>query len=142
MRRRRTRVGAPPLLVAWIEPYAVAGHALLSRDYEDDLLRFFTREGRPKLACAKWPSGISLTREPACQAAFNPAGAAAAAPSIAMIANVALGELLGQTRASSHSYFFGGASQLNALGGVLTEFATRGPERAFVERDLADPQIG
>lgn len=138
MAQRLARGHAPPFLLTWLEPHAVSGHGLLSLNPGDDLFALFSGRGEPKLRCSNWPGGIPSIREAACQAAFNPAGAIAAAPSIAMVAELALRALLGDATHSSHSYWFSGVDTLKNLGGEPTPLSGANPGKSFVERALSE----
>ena len=136
-RSRNQLSNAPPFLVTWLEPYAVAGHAILSNDASDDLCRFFTSEGRPLLRCSEWPNGIPYSREPACQAGFNPADMAIAEISVSMVLNLALEQLKGERTSSSHHYYFHSSEKLAALGGKTSELGALTSSRTFNDQGLA-----
>lgn len=133
----RTKRGAPvPMLVCWLEPYAVAGHALLSMSASDHLSKLFAPDGRFLKPCFEWPGRIPTYRLPACQASFQPAGMAAALPVIAMCTTLALDCLLQRRKGSSHALWFSSSATAESVGGKLAQPMQNIPEYAWSEREL------
>jgi len=129
--------GAPGvLLICWLEPYAVAGHALASSSPSESLADLFSSRGNFLKPCVDWPNGIPAHRVPACQAAFQPAGMAAAVPAIAMCTSAVLDYLLHRRTGSAHLSWCADAKAVQSAGGRLAAHQQSLPGLAVSERPL------
>jgi sulfur-carrier protein adenylyltransferase/sulfurtransferase len=129
--------GAPgALLICWLEPYAVAGHALVSSSPSERLVDLFSSRGDFRKPCVDWPNGIPAHRVPACQAAFQPAGMATAVPTIAMCTSAVLDYLLHRRSGSAHLSWCADAKTVQSVGGSLAAHQEHLPGLAVSERPL------
>jgi sulfur-carrier protein adenylyltransferase/sulfurtransferase len=112
------RVRSIPVLFGWLEPHALAAHALL-----------MLRDGGC-LACARNESGEvtnrviqwkddQMLRVPACGGWFTPHGAADATPAKAMIAELAIDALIGNVQESTVDTYIASASRIKEAGGTI-----------------------
>lgn len=115
---RRTLERPPAYISAWVEAYAIVGHAVLLYGKHDLLSRF---EGEsPAFRLTDWPeSARALIFEAGCGNVFQPHGAVDLQPTIAMAARLALDALLGRTPSSCRRVWFGDQEAVGALGGVV-----------------------
>lgn len=133
----RAKRGAPgTLIICWLEPYAVAGHALVSTVATEPLTTLFSPSGDFLKPCVDWPGGLVAHRLPACQAAFQPAGMAAAMPAIAMCTSAALDNLLQRRAGSAHMTWCTDPQTVQAVGGDVSALQQNWPALAVSERLL------
>lgn len=114
---RQTLERPPAYLSAWVEAYALVGHAVLLFGRDDLMTRF---EGeRPAFRLTDWPGGSDgLIVEAGCGNVFQPHGAVDLQMSIAMAAKLALDALLSRVPASCRRVWFGDREAVAAQGGV------------------------
>ena len=126
-----------PILYAWTEAHACAGHAVLITDEGGCLRCGFSSTGTPLLRVSERPAG-TLAREPACGAVFQPYGPVEMAHVEALACEVATDALLCPPRASTHRVWAARHSLLASTGGSWTsEWAALHPGReagAFVDQ--------
>lgn len=134
--KRAQRSVPKNLMICWLEPYAAAGHALLSVNPDDDLFSLFDAKGEFKEPCTLWPPGLGIHRLAACQAAFQPAGMSAAAAATAMCATTAIDQLQKPASEGVHAFWFAEPARVNAYGGSLAPWTSAWPSRAHSERAL------
>ncbi len=140
MELRRTTSGFPrKLLICWLEPYAVAGHALLSLDPADDLQGLFDPKGEFLQPCIDWPSGLPVHRMAACQATFQPAGMSAAMGAIAMCGTIALDALQDPGQSGRHGFWFADGDRVRRFKGTPAPWTFNLTPRAHLEQPTLRP---
>jgi molybdopterin/thiamine biosynthesis adenylyltransferase len=133
-----------PVLYAWSEPHAVAGHAVAIVAGACFQCGFHDN-GEPRYKVAEWAESTTL-QEPGCGAVFQPYGPIEFAHIIALTAEAALDCLLGQIKASSHRIWCGRKTLLDGAGGHWTDewskIAVSCPLGGFIEDRpwLVDPK--
>jgi hypothetical protein len=117
----RKSLEQPPMLVSsWVEPYALAGHAVLLIN-RDALLDKFDNEV-PNFQLTKWPENIQLEIiEAGCGNTFQPHGAVDLNYTANMAAKCALNALLGFEQESVIYSWLGDTSKIQALGGDVKD---------------------
>jgi molybdopterin/thiamine biosynthesis adenylyltransferase len=107
-----------PVLYAWTEPHACAGHALFLRGTRPCLQCGFTLGGEMKHPVTKWPSGAPHHRsEPACGALFQPYGPIELMGTVSVASSLALDALLGNTASATHRIWAGSRTLLHQAHG-------------------------
>lgn len=115
---RKTLERPPAYVSAWVEAYAIVGHAVLLYG-KDDLLSRFDGE-RPAFRLTDWPASAgALIVEAGCGNVFQPHGAVDLQSTIAMAARLALDALLGRIPASCRRVWSGDQDAVMALGGMV-----------------------
>jgi molybdopterin/thiamine biosynthesis adenylyltransferase len=109
-----------PVVYAWTEAHACAGHAVLVGRDGGCLRCGFDRTGLPNFQVTAWPNG-SLRTEPACGAVYQPYGPVELGFINSLAAELALEALLGETIAPAHRVWVAPAGRLSRLGGTWTE---------------------
>ena len=109
----------PRILFGWLEPHALAGHAVLISSKSACLGCHFTETGKCDLSVTHWDNS-NLVQEPACGGMFQPYGPVELANINAMISSVALDGLLNEPQDSLHRVYASGASSIENLGGQIT----------------------
>ena len=105
-----------PILYAWTEAHACAGHAVLIR--EDGALQHgFDATGMPNLRVTAWPKASTQRQEPACGAVYQPYGPVELGFISALIADLALDAVLMNRRTSVHRIWATSRERLLRLGG-------------------------
>jgi sulfur-carrier protein adenylyltransferase/sulfurtransferase len=119
----RQRVGeiVAPILYAWTEPNACAGHAVLIFPGSPCLQCGFSLSGDCKLRVTAWPGEKKQQMEPACGAVFQPYGPIELLGTISVAANLALDALLERVRAATHHIWAGPLSSLTEAGGIWSK---------------------
>jgi molybdopterin/thiamine biosynthesis adenylyltransferase len=115
-----------PVVYAWTEAHACAGHAVrVGRD--GGCLRCgFDRTGLPNFQVTAWPNG-SLRTEPACGAIYQPYGPVELGFINSLAAELSLEAVLGETIAPAHRVWVAPAGRLSRLGGTWAETWQRDP---------------
>lgn len=111
---------APPLIVSWAEPQAVAGHAIVISPGSGCLACGLSPFGAPLFRVANFERE-TLRREPACGAFFQPYGAGDIAVIAALTARVAIDALYGVASAGEHRVIAMPASDISAAGATLSD---------------------
>ena len=116
---QRSRASIPPIVYAWVEAHAMAGHALLiPQDANSACLRCgFDDRGMLLLPVTNWPDDDRPLQEPACGAVFSPFGAVDVARVHALVAELALEALLKVNSSATHCTWIGYQSALEEAGG-------------------------
>lgn len=109
-----------PVVYAWTEAHACAGHAVMIGHTGGCLRCGFSRTGTPSLRVTEWP-GKTLSSEPACGAMFQPYGPTELAHVEALAAEVALDALLRPPQRSTHRIWAGRHALLSSAGGEWSE---------------------
>jgi molybdopterin/thiamine biosynthesis adenylyltransferase len=112
---------AVPILYAWTEPNACAGHAVLVFPGSPCLQCGFSVSGDCKLQVTAWPGEKKLQMEPACGAVFQPYGPIELLGTISVAASLALDALLGRVKAATHRIWAGPQSSLTDAGGIWSK---------------------
>lgn len=124
-----------PILYAWSEPHAVAGHAVAIVAGACFQCGFHDN-GEPKFKVAEWAENTTL-QEPGCGAVFQPYGPIEFAHIVALAAEAALDGLLGQIKVSTHRIWCGRKTLLDAADGHWTDewskIAASRPFGGFIE---------
>lgn len=117
---RKSLTQPPMLLSSWVEPYALAGHAVLIIN-QDALLDRFTNE-EPGFHLIKWPESMQLEiTEAGCGNTFQPHGAVDLNYTANMAARCVLDALLGLEQASVIYSWLGDTNKIQELGGDLAD---------------------
>lgn len=106
-----------PVLYAWTEANAAAGHAVLVGGTGGCLQCGLNALGAPKLAVTAWSSGKGLRQESACGAVFQPYGPVELNHIVSMIGDLALDVLLGVAADGEHRVWTMGQRRLRGTGG-------------------------
>lgn len=120
-----------PVLYAWTEANAVAGHAVVVSGARGNLRDGLGRTGVPYFQVASWPGDLSgRTEEPACGVHYQPYGPVELGFVNSMIAQTALDCLLGQVSSTTHRLWICREDLLVATGGKWSPtFLEAYPER-------------
>lgn len=109
-----------PVIFCWLEPHALAGHALLVTHDGGCLSCGRDEAGRVNNAVIGWADD-QMIKMPACGGAFSPYGAIDAGPTKEMAAQLAVDVLTGATAASTLRTFIGDTKRIAGLGGHVRE---------------------
>ncbi len=112
---------AAPILYAWTEPNACAGHAVLIFPNSPCLQCGFSLSGDCKLQVTAWPGEKKQQTEPACGAVFQPYGPIELLGTISVAASLALDALLGKVKAATQRIWAGPESLLTEAGGIWSK---------------------
>lgn len=124
----------PPVLYAWTEAHACAGHAVLICEGGSFKAGFDTT-GLPRLQVTAWPEGGTQRREPACGAVYQPYGPVELAFVHALAAELALDALLANRTTTAHRIWAASRERLDRLGGQWSA------EWRAIAGDIAGGQI-
>jgi hypothetical protein len=119
------------VLFGWLEPHALAGHALLVAADGGCLACGRDEAGQVKNPVIEWKDE-QLLKTPSCGGSFTPYGAIDAGPVKDMIGQLAVDVLSGGLKSSTLRTFIGDTGRISLLGGTI-----RGPWSSF----LSDPLI-
>lgn len=119
-----------PILYAWTEAHAAAGHAVLIRSASPCLQCGMTTSGEAKFKVTDWPNGSEVKHEPACGAVFQPYGPIELQGTISVAASLALDSLLDRLRGTTHRVWASPSTLLQDAGGKWSKIWVDGhPER-------------
>lgn len=110
-----------PVMYAWTEAHAAAGHAVLVGSSGGCLTCGFDHGGHPLLALTSWPVGTAVIAEPACGASFSPYGPTELAHVTALASELAIEALVSDGTTSRHRVWAARAARLDQMGGKWTE---------------------
>lgn len=135
--------GLPPIMYAWAEPRARAGHAVLITRDGASLRCGFEPDGTPRFRVTEWPDGETVLTEAACGGSFSPYGPVELAYITAMASELALDALTGAVSCTAHRIWAGRSQGLEAAGGRWSEeWISFAPGREnggmVVDRDWGD----
>jgi hypothetical protein len=116
-----------PIVYAWTEAHACAGHAVLVGQAGGCLRCGFGTTGVPKFQITEWSSG-ALRAEPACGALYQPYGPIELGFINSVAAELALDAILNEEQAPAHRVWVGASRRLRALGGNWTSVWTQDPQ--------------
>ncbi|MDE0056264.1 MAG: ThiF family adenylyltransferase [Gammaproteobacteria bacterium] len=109
---------ANPVLYAWTEPHACAGHAVAIVAQGGCFQCNIGRTGMPSFRVVDWPDdGHGNEEEPSCGAHYNPYGPVELSYVTAMIGDAALDCLLSPPTRSSHRVIAASQRRIDELGG-------------------------
>lgn len=142
---RRAQSRDLPVVYAWTEAHACAGHALLLNERAVNLRDGFDGTGLPRLRVTAWPEGFTEQQEPACGAVYQPYGPVELGFVTSLTAELALDALLNPDRQPIHRVWAGPVRRLTELGGTWTPewraIAADRPDGGFVlERSWRDAE--
>jgi hypothetical protein len=107
-----------PIVYAWMEAHACAGHALLLEASDGCLRCGFDKTGLPKFRVTAWPNGATERQEPACGAVYQPYGPVELGYVNSLTAELALDTLLGEESGAVHRVWIGADKRLREVGGT------------------------
>ena len=110
-----------PIIYAWTEPHACAGHAVHVAPGGPCFRCGFDPTGQPKLEVTVWPSDKRQQREPACGAVFQPYGPVELLGTISAGASLVLDSLLGKLHSATQRIWAGPQALLLEAGGKWSE---------------------
>lgn len=106
-----------PVMYAWTEPHACAGHAVVIGASGGCLACGFHGDGTPICEATDWPVGPVVIPEPACGAFFTPYGPVELSNVTNLASELALDVLAGEAMASDHRIWVARRKHLEAVGG-------------------------
>jgi hypothetical protein len=109
----------PNILFGWLEPHAVAGHALFVHEIGGCLACGMDSSGHFSRTAVLWPGGPQMVQEPGCGGFFQPYGSTDLAPAAALVGRTALEVLLGELSRSAHRVWRIEEKRIQDLGGIL-----------------------
>jgi molybdopterin/thiamine biosynthesis adenylyltransferase len=112
-----TRARGMPIVYAWMEAHACAGHAVLIGTTEACLRCGFNNTGGPDFRVTAWPEGPTQRQEPACGAVFQPYGPVEIGFVTSLVSELVLDALLGEESTAVHRVWIGSGRRLERLGG-------------------------
>lgn len=111
-----------PVLYAWTEAHACAGHGVVIAGQESCFQCNIGRTGTPLFKVVEWPDGAdSSQEEPACGAHYQPYGPVELSYVTAMIGELALDCLLDPPSGSFSRVLVASPGRIAKLGGRLSE---------------------
>lgn len=116
---QRSRPTTPPIVFGWMEPHAVAAHALViyPKDTTSCLRCGFDDLGHFSLAASEWPDDVQPLREPACGATFSPFGPIELSHATSLAADAVMDVLLKPQNKNEHRTWLGHGDRLREHGG-------------------------
>lgn len=117
----RHKAGDFPLaLYAWLEPHAVATHAVTVAQGGACLRCNFSKTGKPDLTYSEWKND-GLLPIPACGGNFNPYGATDLSFAHGLVGNEAISALTATPVVSRETIWVGPTTRVASMGGKITE---------------------
>jgi sulfur-carrier protein adenylyltransferase/sulfurtransferase len=110
-----------PIVYAWTEAHACAGHAVAICDVGGCLQCGFSEVGEFLTPVTKWPDGATTLQEPACGTQYQPYGPVEIMFICAMVVELSFDVLLGSVTRSTRRTWVGRRSLLVGVGGQLTD---------------------
>lgn len=110
-----------PIVYAWTEAHACAGHAVAICGVGGCLQCGFSELGEFTDPVTKWPEGATTLQEPACGTQFQPYGPVELMHINSMVSELALDTLLGSVAVSTERTWVGRRKLLLSVGGELTD---------------------
>jgi hypothetical protein len=107
-------------VTTWIEPFAMAGHAVALLE-DRDISAVVDEDGNSRYRMIKWKASAKIEWDEAgCGAHFQPHGAVDLQRTVALAARLCLDVLAGKIDASTRRVWLGDRDALAALGGTPT----------------------
>lgn len=110
--------GFPPIIYGWVEPNAVAAHAVFISGREACFRCGVNDKGRPHLAVTDWPDGGDSLQAPACNAVFTPYGPTELCWAHALLSGAVVDVIIGELKSPCHRVWIGLRSRVDAAGGT------------------------
>lgn len=110
----------PPAIYGWLEPHAVAAHAVSVSEGGPCFGCGLSKFGESQLRVAEWPGSTTTRTHPACGGAFQLYGASQLARGHGLIVDLCLEQLTGDPT-HVHRIWSGPARLLSAVGGNWSE---------------------
>ncbi len=118
-RWRATLITPPPHLSTWVEPFAMAGHAVALLG-PDALIDQLSPAGHANFQITRWPPETkAIVNEAGCGNMFQPHGVVDLASTVDMASALVLDILLSKVTVSQRAVFQRPVSDIRALGGVI-----------------------
>ena len=117
----RKRKNSPPLLFGWIEPYGVAGHALLAGQSGGCMECGVNQYGHFSNKVAAFEKG-TLTKEPGGCTYYQEYGPLSVTPIAEMVSRLSIDVMRGHSNSSELRSWIGPISEIINHGGVISEF--------------------
>jgi hypothetical protein len=133
---RKTRGVSVPLMFAWTEANACAGHAVLIVGGDNSLACGFNGIGKPKLTVTEWPESAGAKQEPACGAVYQPYGPIELSYITSLNCELALDTLLSSLSESILRIWTSSTNRLESVGGKWSR-----PWLKLIEKDPKNAQI-
>lgn len=127
-----------PILYTWMEPHAMAGHALLLAGDGHSLRDGFDGTGRPDFRVTEWPSGSPSRQEPSCGAVYQPYGPIEVGFVTNLAAELALDALIGDTQTPTYRLWIASGQRLRELGGSWSSDWQSDPQYKEAGRYIAE----
>lgn len=105
------------LIQSWSEPHAQIGHALLAPPGAYDGRNLFDASGRFRFRLSQWPND-GIRALPGCGSSFIPGGPVAMVPIAGMVAQAAIGALIGTLNEPAWHTSIGNPKAIPAAGGT------------------------
>ena len=126
-----------PVVYAWTEPQAVAGHAVQVGSSGGCLACGILPSGQPHLRLVDWPEGAAVLPEPACGASFSPYGPIELSFATTLASELALDALVAPSSSTRYRVWAAQKERVASLSGRWSKDWIAGdPARAsggFVE---------
>lgn len=135
----RTQDDFPPVVFGWVEPYALAGHAVAVLDHGGCLQCLTEAIGRVRNPVAAVEASSALRREPSCGAFYQPFSLLEAAPAASMIARLVLDVLESRVTWSEHRVWVTARSEFDRYRVSITDAWFQRMSRDGFERIYRDP---
>lgn len=111
----------PPIVYAWTEAHACAGHAVAIGEEGGCFACGCTEDGQPNLRVTRWPAGSTLEHEPACGALYQPFGPVEFSYIHALTAELALDCLITGVPRAAHRIWVARRPLIESLKGAWTD---------------------
>lgn len=108
----------PPIVYGWVEPNAVAAHAIVMPRGDACLRCGVNDKGRPQMAVTDWPDGGDSLQAPACGAVFTPYGPAELCWAHALLSETVIDGLINKPASAYHRTWIGSRNFVAAAGGT------------------------
>lgn len=131
-----------PHVCTWVEPFAVAGHAIALFD-DADLRTIFDESGHPTIKMTEWPREINLIiQEAGCGNTFQPHGAVDLQRTALTAANLCLDVLQGSVGGATRRTWQGDLGKLASLGGIARPEFDRSNTETIWPWEQPDAAVG
>ena len=130
---QQEREGFPPIVYGWVEPHAVAAHAVVVPGRGGCLHCGINEIGRPNLAVTDWPHGGDSLQAPACGAMYTPYGPAELCWAHALTSETVIDAIVNQPATAHHYTWIGRRNRVVEVGGTWAATWTE---------EMGDPGVG
>ena len=111
----------PPVVYTWVEPHALAAHAVSIPSKGPCLRCGFSDVGEPLFSVIDWPRGGDVLESPACDASFTPYGPMELCWAHALASETAIDALLNPPSIAQHRFWIAPVGRVKAADGVWME---------------------